>query len=183
MVSAKIIFAQEEQLFRWLQLRNVDDRQTLCYRPVNNSQYQAIRLIGGCRWDPDDDEKPMIMFPGCSCHLESSGPNEVFDGSTCLFRKKIAWDEVNSMFVHEMEKKGGHSGFDRFSDVEEDTSTALSITWYFEDDLYRSVWSVDATQSGDTTLGTMEIIIPVVHVYGMRECGELERQMENFPDG
>ena len=107
----------------------------------------------------------------------------MFDGSTCLFRKTIAWDEVNSMFVHEMEKKGGHSGFDRFSDVEEDTSTALSITWYFEDDLYRSVWSVDSTHAGDTKLGTMEISIPVVHVYGMRECGELERQMENFPDG
>ena len=69
-----------------------------------------------------------------------------------------------------------------FSDIQDDTSSAVTLTWSFEDGISRNVWSVDATSTGDFTLGRLQVSLPVVYFYGMRICGEVENVMPEFVD-
>ena len=61
--------------------------------------------------------------------------------------------------------------------VAENSSTCVTMNWVFEDSLSKNVCSVDAISTGDVTLGAVELEIPVVLLYGMRLCGEIEQRL------
>ena len=53
----------------------------------------------------------------------------------------------------------------------------MTLTWAYRDGVSTNVWSVDATHTGDMTLGTLELSMPVVYVYGMTLCADFERTL------
>ena len=182
MPQGKVIFREFTSLLRWLGLRDPEDREKISYRTVCNETYQAIRMVAGSQWNTDVLSGSMKIFPGMSC---AQGPVDVDgsaekDRSPCLYRPSARWDETNGAFVHSLEVKSSNSGFSSIEKVQDDTSSAICLMWCYRDGLSRNVWSVDATSSAEVTLGDVEIALPVVFTYGMRLCGEVERNMESL---
>ena len=66
------------------------------------------------------------------------------------------------------------------TDLEHDNSSCISLTWAFKDGISSNIWSVDATHTGDVTLGTLQLSLPVVYFYGMRLCSEVEEKFEEI---
>lgn len=175
MPLARILFEENVALFKWLQLRDPSDRDNLRMRTQCTQTVQAIRLISGMQVSSEDPRSGMTIFPGRSCSpLQVQAPLDPGSSERCLHRNSTFWDEENNAFVDSLELGNRSTGFSAINDINKDTSTCITLTWAYRDGVSSHMWSVDATNTGDVTIGSLEIHIPVVYCYGMRNCAEVE---------
>ena len=176
-----IIFDEDTPVFQWLELRNPEDRLKLKYRTQCTQMVQAIRLVAGVQTNTGDSTSFMSIFPGRSCSAQPRvTSNVVEERGRCLHRQTTAWDEENQCFVDSLELSAREPCLSSITDLEHDNSSCISLTWAFKDGISSNMWSVDATHTGDVTLGTLQLSLPVVYFYGMRLCSEVEEKFEEI---
>ena len=175
MPLAKIVFSEDIPLLQWLGMRNPQDRDKIRFRAQCTQAVQAIRLVCGVQLDNNTSVKPMCLFPGkSSCVAPFGNSKDSSRGVNCLQRCSTLWVQENETFLDSLECVSRDTGISTISDIEHDTSSCIMLTWIFRDCVSRNMWSLDASNTGDVTLGTLEIQMPTVCVYGMRACAEVE---------
>ena len=172
-----------------LGLREEDDyEKMICEETQTSSDYSSTLVGSIVEYDGDDFKFARILL-GLSgffkVHDQSSDHDSESVPKTCVVFEQEqadeAWDEENQLFLTKWRSKKlslhpVHKVL-HTSDTNS-TSPCFRLSWKRMSAPSKSKWSIDALHVGSDVLGTLSLVILMVHIQGTTTCNHISNLLD-----
>lgn len=177
--TGHIIFNRGTIMLKWLGIQNEDALRKLIYREQNLKGKSSIRVLGGARWNKEDDTVPLTVLLGASSS-DNVSENPCVENE--LYRavqfKTPAWDTSNQTFVHPASLVKTDNGELCFFNPE--TCKGLfKISWKYLDKQSARTYSRRGIQSDGLRMGEVTLAVPCAAFYCEVLCAQLKELVSN----